>query len=147
MSITALDSAAPAGPRQRVERRAHNATSGFPSPSDDYLERGPNLHEYCVRRPTSTYFFRVDTSAFAPRVQKGDLLVVDRAQPPQDASLVVMAVEGELQLHRYRSRAGRRWLERDEPGARALSLGPNPESPAHWGTVMFVVGQLERVVG
>lgn len=37
----------------------HRISAGFPSPADEYVEKGLDLNHYLVCNKTATYFFRV----------------------------------------------------------------------------------------
>ena len=34
------------------------ASCGFPSPAQDYVESDLDLHDYCIRHPSATYYLR-----------------------------------------------------------------------------------------
>ncbi|MDN4886891.1 S24 family peptidase, partial [Klebsiella pneumoniae] len=56
-----------------------------------------NLHEYCVRHPSATYFLRVEGNSMEDaRIHDGDVLVVDRALEPEHGSIVIAAVDNEV---------------------------------------------------
>jgi DNA polymerase V len=59
------------------------------------------------KNPAATFFMRVEGDLQPNHdVQKGDLLVVDRSLTAQDQSLVVAAIEGQLQVLRVRPHQG-----------------------------------------
>lgn len=45
----------------------------------------------------------------------GDLAVINRAKRAVDKSIVLALVDGEFTLKRYRRRAGRLWLQAENP--------------------------------
>ena len=58
--------------------------TGFPSPASDHLEKALSLEELIVRRPTSTFYVRVEGHAMnASGIYEGDILVVDRSLSPK----------------------------------------------------------------
>ena len=62
----------------------------FPSPAQDYA-----LH------PAATFYGRVVSNAMSSEgVDKGDVLVIDRALDPVDGSLAVFFMDGEFALKR-----------------------------------------------
>jgi len=71
--------------------------AGFPSPADDYMDKRLDLNEHLIRHPAATFYCRVSgTSMQGVGIFDGDLLIVDRAVEPQNGSIVVAVVDGEL---------------------------------------------------
>ena len=53
------------------------ASCGFPSPAADYVESDLDLHDYCIRHPSATYYLRASGDSMADgSLYNGDLLVV-----------------------------------------------------------------------
>lgn len=74
---------------------------GFPSPARDYLDGGIDLNRELIRDRTSTFILRVAGDAMSGAgISDGDELIVDRAAVPQDGSVVVAVVDGELLVRR-----------------------------------------------
>lgn len=68
--------------------------TGFPNPALDSRQRGRplalDLNHLLIRRPSSTYLFRISGHAWADQgVYDGDVAIVDRAQALQPSSLVI----------------------------------------------------------
>ena len=78
--------------------------AGFPSPADDFVERGLDLNDFLVRRPAATFFARVQGKAMAEEgIYDGDYLVVDRSLTPSPTSLVMAVMpDGEIGLKRLK---------------------------------------------
>jgi DNA polymerase V len=78
---------------------------GFPSPAQDYVERGIDLNELMVQHPSATYFVKsTGDSMIDAGIGEGDLLVVDSSRRALHGNIVIAAVDGEftvkrLQLH------------------------------------------------
>jgi DNA polymerase V len=69
--------------------------AGFPSPADDYSEQNLNLHDYVVKRPSSTYFVKAHgTSMTGVGIQDGDILIVDRSLDAYHGAIVIAMVDG-----------------------------------------------------
>lgn len=79
-------------------------TAGFPSPADDFVERGLDLNDFLVGHPAATFFARVQGQAMAAEgIFEGDYLVVDRSVAPISNSLVMAVMpDGEIGLKRLR---------------------------------------------
>lgn len=74
---------------------------GFPSPSQDYLVPCIDLNKELVLHPAATFYGRVVTDAMSSEgVDKGDVLVIDRALEPKSGDLAVCFVDGEFALRR-----------------------------------------------
>lgn len=41
------------------------ASCGFPSPAADYVEADLDLHDYCIRHPSATYYLRASGNSMA----------------------------------------------------------------------------------
>ena len=89
--------------------------------SEDYNDVGLSLDDRLIKRPAATFFLRVTGSAPDVDVKDGDLLIVDRAEPPAPGRVIVAVVRGEMLTRRLPSG----WREDD-----GLEV---------WGVVTFVV--------
>ena len=77
--------------------------AGFPSPADDYVERGLDLNEFLVAHPQATFFARVRGSSMeGVGIHDGDTLVVDRAIAAKDGQVVIALVNGEFTVKRLK---------------------------------------------
>lgn len=88
---------------------------------EDYEDAGLDLNKRLISRPAATFFLRASGDAPEAGVEDGDLLVVDRGEPPTPGRVVVAVVRGELAVRRLPSG----WTEDD-----GLEL---------WGVVVWVV--------
>lgn len=68
--------------------------------SEDYADVGLRLDERLIKRPASTFFMSAGESAPQAGIERGDLLIVDRAEPAAPGRTVVSAADGELRLFR-----------------------------------------------
>ena len=96
-----------------------SVVAGFPSPAEQYLEPPLDLNEFLVKRPSATFFVRVQgDSMVGAGINDGDLLVVDRSLRPASGDVIIASVDGDFTVKTYR---------RDKDGVR---LEPaNPEFP------------------
>lgn len=73
----------------------------FPSPAQDYMSPSIDLNRELVLHPAATFYARVVSDAMsAEGVEKGDVLVIDRAIEPEEGALAVCYVDGEFALRR-----------------------------------------------
>lgn len=92
--------------------------AGFPSPAEQYMEPPLDLNDLLVKRPTATYFVKVDGTSMTGRgIFPGDLLVVDRSLMPANGDVIVASVNGEFTVKTFR---------RDAKGIHLV-----PENPAY----------------
>jgi DNA polymerase V len=116
--------------------------AGFPSPADDYVEQQLDLNEHLIQRASSTFFVRVaGRSMEGAGIHDGDLLVVDRAVEPTDGAVVVVALDGELTVKRYRDRAGGPALVPEHEAHAPISLEPGQDLVV-WGVVQHVIHEV-----
>lgn len=102
---TKITSVSPVSDENKVDSPIFSSepSAGFGTPADDSVEESLNLHDLLVKNPTATFFVRVSGDSMeGARIFDGDILVVDRSQKPQNRSLVVAAVNGELVVKRLR---------------------------------------------
>lgn len=89
--------------------------TGFPSPAGDHLERALNLEELIVRRPTSTFYVRVEGDAMkASGIHDKDILVVDRSLNATNGSILVVTIDDEVLIRRLIKQGDRRFLVTDD---------------------------------
>jgi DNA polymerase V len=134
-SGTAIGRPAPAAARTEL------MPSGFASPAQDWFEDRIDLNRHLIKDITSTYIVRVAGHAMdGAGISDGDELIVDRALQPNDGSVVIAVLDGELIIRRLR-------VTSPDPSSRASSTVtlvaasdtypvipvPDPESLVIWG--------------
>lgn len=67
---------------------------------EDYDDVGLDLNKLLISRPAATFFLRAAGASPEADVKDGDLLVVDRAEPPAPGRVIVAVVRGELVVRR-----------------------------------------------
>lgn len=113
--------------------------AGFPSPAEDYVAARLDLNELLIRHAEATYFLRVKgDSMVGAGIHPGDLLVVDRALSPQDGSVVVAEVDGELTVKRLKLRSGSPELHPENPAYPVIRFRDGQELRV-WGVVTSTV--------
>lgn len=112
---------------------------GFPSPAEDYIERGLDLHEHVVSRPASTFFVRaIGDSMTGSGIFPGDILVVDRAIHAVPGRIVIAVVNGELTVKRLVRDAQGLHLRAENPSFPPIHL-TGEDDVRLWGVVTFSV--------
>ena len=117
--------------------RTANAT-GFGAAADDYAERGIDLNEHLVKNKPATFFLRVNSDAMTGAgVHVGDVVIVDRSLAPQNGSLVIAVVDGELLIRKLEISNNRTRLATANKKLSSLDI---TGSTLHvWGVVTYVI--------
>lgn len=83
------------GPAHSAPLAGARARLGFPSPADDFIDDGIDLHRLLVRNPAATFLYRADGwSMIDAGICDGDILVVDRSVRPLPGDLVIAVWDG-----------------------------------------------------
>ncbi|MCL6417737.1 translesion error-prone DNA polymerase V autoproteolytic subunit [Aestuariirhabdus sp. Z084] len=96
MSLISFSSAQ-AATALRLPLYLSRVSAGFPSPADDYVDKGLDLNEYLITHPAATFFTVVSGESMEGEgIFDGDILVVNRALEAVDGDVVVAVINGEL---------------------------------------------------
>ena len=72
-------------------------SAGFPSPAQDYLDGKLDLNSYLIKHPAATFFMRMTGDAMIDAgIFDNDLLIVDRSIEPENDSIIIAVLNGEL---------------------------------------------------
>ena len=111
--------------------------AGFPSPADDHIEQKLDLNELMVKHPAATFFVRAHGDSMENAgIRSGDILVVDRALPVIDNSIVIAVVDGELLIRRLEITEGKRRLVASK---KVASIDITNQQLNVWGVVTYVI--------
>jgi len=111
--------------------------AGFPSPAQDYIEDELNLHNFCVRHPSATFFLRASgNSSEESGLKDGDLLVIDRSLNPEHGDLIVANVDGEFVVRTLQCRPFL-GLKAMTPPFKAIAV--DPDQLDIFGVVTFFI--------
>ena len=108
-SISRLDVFKPCLNRpQAFPLYSSKVSAGFPSPADDNLEKSLDLNSYVVKRPSSTFFVRVNgDSMINAGILDNDILVVDRSVKPSHGKVIIAVLDGQMTVKRLYKRSGK----------------------------------------
>ena len=113
--------------------------AGFPSPTEDFIDRRLDLHEYLVRNAAATFFLRAHgLSMINVGIHDGDLLIVDRSAEALPGKIVIAALDGELTVKRLIHRHGHVLLAPENPEYPEFDI-TRRESVFIWGVVTYVI--------
>ena len=111
--------------------------AGFPSPAEDNVERKLDLNELLIQHPASTFFVRAQGSSMkGAGITSGDILVVDRAQPTKEGSIVIAIVHGEFTVKRLHKEKGSFFLMPENKNFPPIKITEEIEV---WGVVTYVI--------
>ena len=123
----------------RIPLASASVPAGVPSPAEDHIENSLDLNEHLVSNPAATFFVRVRGNSMRDAgIQGGDILVVDRSITPGDRQIVIAMLDSEFTVKRLTKRAGRVFLEAENPDFAPLEISESQELTI-WGVVTFVI--------
>lgn len=121
--------------------------AGFPNASEDAVFSRLNLHELLVKRPSSTYFMRLEGSlGFGRGDLARTLLVVDKGARMTSGDILVVSIRGEFGLKRYRKVRGRNWLVSVKGRERPIEMiGEDSQEVSVWGVVLHIIESVRGI--
>ncbi len=116
--------------------------AGFPSPADDYIETALDLNDLLIKREAATFFVRASGGSMTEAgIHDGDVMIVDRALEPEDGSVVVAALDGDLTVKRYRVLSGQPHLMPESSEHDPIPVQAGQELVV-WGVVKHVIHEV-----
>jgi SOS regulatory protein LexA len=87
-------------------------TAGLPATVEEEQVDTVNLDDLLVKNKASTYMLEVDgDSMIDAHIEKGDMVLVERANHAKDGEIVIAEVDGEFTMKYFREKGGKKWLE------------------------------------
>lgn len=114
-------------------------STGWPSPAAPFAE-SLNLQRWLIQHPSATYLLRVAGDAMTPRIQRGDVVIVDRSLPARTNDVVVVIIGPDFALKRYQRRGVSVLLVTDNPSYDPIELTEESDAVL-WGVVTSVIAQ------
>lgn len=112
-----------------------SVNAGSPCPADDYVEERLDLARFLVKRPSSTFYVRVEgESMIDASVHPGDLLVVDRSLEARHKDIVIAIVDGEFTVKLLYRKPTLRLVSRNKDKITEID-----EPFEIWGVVLWIV--------
>lgn len=127
------------GPEMLALPLDFSRVTGWPSPAQTHLE-SLNLHRALIQHPSATFLLRVAGIAMIPRIQPGDVAIVDRSRSPRHNDVVVVIIGPDFTLKRYQRHGVSVLLTPDNPAFDTLELTEESEVVV-WGVVTYVIAQ------
>ncbi|WP_299592485.1 S24 family peptidase [uncultured Tateyamaria sp.] len=118
-------------------------SAGFPSPAADDLEGEIDPIAWVVRRPSSTFWWRVEGDCLADAgILDGDLIAVDRDGTRRVGRAVLAVVDGSVTAKILRKKNGRYYLAPANSATNYPDIEMTPSSEI-WGVIAGVVRRYE----
>jgi len=87
-------------------------TAGLPATVEEELLDRVNLDDLLIEKKASTYMLEVDgDSMIDAHIEKGDMVLVERANQAKDGQIVIAEVDGEFTMQYFRKNGNKVWLE------------------------------------
>jgi DNA polymerase V len=114
-------------------------SAGFPSPADDNLEKSLDLNSYVVKRPSSTFFVRVNgDSMINAGIHDNDILVVDRSVKASHDKVIIAVLDGQMTVKRLYKRSGKVILMPENDLYKPIEINDDTNMEI-WGVVTSAV--------
>ena len=113
--------------------------AGFPSPAEDYREKPLNLNKILMKKPMTTFAFRVvGDSMTGAGIHSGDVVIVDRAEKPREGRIIIAAVNGEWTVKRLGPKGKKQLLLPENPAHKPIAVDKSDELRV-FGVVTHVI--------
>lgn len=87
-------------------------TAGLPATVEEELSDMVNLDDLLIEKKAFTYMLEVDgDSMIDAHIEKGDMVLVERANHARDMQIVIAEVDGEFTMKYFRQQGSKVWLE------------------------------------
>jgi SOS regulatory protein LexA len=87
-------------------------TAGFPATVEEELADTVNLDDMLIKNKPLTYMLEVDgDSMIEAHIEKGDMVLVEKANTAKDRQIVIAEVDGEFTMKYFRKDGAKVWLE------------------------------------
>jgi SOS regulatory protein LexA len=87
-------------------------TAGLPASVEEELVDTVNLDDMLVKNKSLTYMLEVDgDSMIDAHIEKGDMVLVEKANTAKDMQIVIAEVDGEFTMKYLRKEGNKVWLE------------------------------------
>ena len=87
-------------------------TAGLPASVEEELTDTINLDDFLINNKAFTYMLEVDgDSMIDAHIEKGDMVLVEKANQAKDMQIVIAEVDGEFTMKYFRKEGNKVWLE------------------------------------
>lgn len=126
----------------RIPLYENRVSAGTLTPTDADVMEMVNLNAMLVRHPADTFCVRVQGESMKDAgILPDDVLVVDRKLPHRHGSIVVVAVNGDVNVKRWWIEGGKAYLMPENETFEPIVIGAE-DSVVIWGVVTGVIRSL-----
>ncbi|MDA3837597.1 MAG: translesion error-prone DNA polymerase V autoproteolytic subunit [Candidatus Delongbacteria bacterium] len=119
-------------------------SAGFPSPANDYIDRGLDLNELLIKNPSATFYVEIEgESMINAGINSGDLLVVDRSLEAKHGTIVVAILDGEFTVKRLYWKGKTVKLLAENPNYKPIVITDEIDFEI-WGVATTVIHRLNK---
>ncbi|MFA6585922.1 MAG: transcriptional repressor LexA [Candidatus Paceibacterota bacterium] len=87
-------------------------TAGLPATVEEELLDTVSLDDFLIQKKEFMYMLEVDgDSMIDAHIEKGDMVIVERANTAKDMQIVIAEVDGEFTMKYFRKEGNKVWLE------------------------------------
>lgn len=79
-----------------LELAEFSVAGGFPNPCEDHLTKAISLDDLLIKRPSSTFLFRVSGNSMSPDITDGSIIIVDRSINVKSGLIVLATIDNEF---------------------------------------------------
>jgi len=113
--------------------------AGFPSPAEDFLDKGLDLNEYLIKNKSATFLIKVHgDSMINAGIFDGDMLVIDRSVQPTSGKIVLGVLNGEFTIKRIEKIKNKLFLIAENESFNPIEITGEMEFKI-WGVVTFSI--------
>lgn len=115
-------------------------SAGFPSPAQDYIEKGVDLNQHIIGNEAATFIVKVASLSMRDAgIDINDELVVDRSIEAKHEDVVVALIDNEFTVKRLMIDSNSvSWLKAENPDYSDIHLEDGQEMII-WGVVVYVL--------
>ncbi len=114
-------------------------SAGFPSPAEDHMERKLDLNELLIEHEAATFFVKVEgESMIDAHISPGDILIVDRAVPPKEGSIIIATLNGEFTVKRITYKDDSLTLLPENDAYEPITITEDIDFST-WGVVTYII--------
>jgi|SRR5574344_1541355 DNA polymerase V len=114
-------------------------SAGFPSEAFNYTEEGIDFNKLLVKQKETTFcLIAGGDSMKGDGIFKGDLLVIDKLEEPQNNSIIVLSVNGEFTLKRIIKKKDHVELISSNEEIKPIIIKKGEELKS-WGVLKYVI--------
>jgi DNA polymerase V len=119
-------------------------SAGFPSPANDYIDRGLDLNELLIQNPSATFYVEIEgESMINAGINSGDILVVDRSLEAKHGTIIVAILDGEFTVKKLYWRGKVVKLVAENPNYKPIEITDEMDFEI-WGVATTVIHRLNK---